>query len=132
MKITILLFFIGILCSIKINAQISTHYFNYKGYSTCINDDAVDENGNHLLVGEIHTTEVEEENRDTSINRIFNIKGKSYDNETGILIFTDKNYKVLQIRNSFIGKKVIYDSKTKEFTIGSLFFDYIKVGEKSF
>ncbi len=121
-----------ILLNSKIESQISTHFFNYKGYSTCINDDAVDENGNHLLVGEIHTTEVEEEDRDTSINRIFNIKGKSYDNETGILIFTDKNYKVLQIRNSFIGKKVIYDSKTKEFIIGSLFFDYIKVGEKSF
>ncbi len=50
----------------------------------------------------------------------------------GILISTNKDYKIIKIGKSFIGEKVVYDFNKKQFTIGANFFDYIKVGERNF
>ncbi len=120
------------LTSVTLPAEIGQHNFNFKGFALTLNDDVADEKGDHLLVGEIHAFEKEEENRDTLINRLFGLKGLVYDDRMGILITTDKNYKIKQIARSFIGEKIIYDPVKKQFTIGALFFDYLKVGERSF
>lgn len=112
--------------------QIKQHKFNFKGFSTVLNDDVSDDSGNHLLVGHISAFEKSEENRDSIINKLFDLKGVVYDDNMGIIITTDKDYNILKIRKSFIGKKIIYNSKTKQFTIGANFFDYIHVGDKSF
>ncbi|MBA3681723.1 MAG: hypothetical protein H0W73_11255 [Bacteroidetes bacterium] len=112
--------------------EITQHRFNFKGFALTINDDVADEKGNHLLVGKIHASENEEANRDTLINRLFGLKGVVYDDKIGILISTDKNYKIIQIARSFIGEKIIYNAVKKQFTVGANFFDYLKVGERSF
>ncbi len=114
-------------------AQLQQYRFNYKGFATKINDDAVDENGNHLLDGEIHAVEMIESKRDTAINRIFNLKGVSYDDDPrGLMIMTDKDYNVLKIEWGYIGKRVEYDFAKKHFIIGAMKFDYIRVGKESF
>lgn len=107
--------------------RITEHQFNFKGFSTRLTDDAQDENGNHIIVGEIEALEELEEDRDTSINRIFGLKKVYSDDRFGILIVTDSNYKILKVVRSFIGKKIIYDSNSKHFIIGANFFDYIEV-----
>lgn len=142
MKKTLLLFFICFFISLQINGQTITNYslpkeitqhgFNFKGFALTLNDDVADEKGNHLLAGEIHAFEKEEQDRDTMINRLFGLKGVVYDDKYGILITTDKNYKITKIARSFIGEKIIYDTSKKQFTIGALFFDYLKVDGRSF
>jgi len=112
--------------------EITQRRFDFKGFALNINDDVADEKGNHLLVGEIHAFEKEEEKRDTLINRLFELKGVAYNDKHGILISTDKNYKIVKIARSFIGEKIIYDAVKKQFTIGALFFDYLKVDDRSF
>ena len=112
--------------------EIAERHFYFKGFAIIINDDAADENNNHLLVGEIRALETEETNRDAGINKVFNLKGYCNDSPMGIVITTDKEYKVLQIAPSYIGKKVVYDAGTKTFTIGANFLDYISVGGNSF
>ncbi len=112
--------------------EITQYPFNFKGFALTLNDDVADEKGNHLLVGEIHAFEKEEDKRDTLINRLFGLKGVIYDDKYGILITTDKNYKIIKIARSFIGEKIIYDAVKKQFTIGALFFDYLKVNDRSF
>ncbi len=111
---------------------ITQHAFNYKGYALNLHDDVADEKGNHLLVGEIHAVQKQAAERDTMINRIFDLKGVAYDDKIGILITTDRNYKITQIARSFIGEKIIYEAAKKQFTIGALFFDYLKIGARSF
>lgn len=118
--------------SVPLAKAITQHNFNFKGFALKLNDDVADEKSDHLLVGEIHAIEKEEKDRDTLINRLFELKGVVYDEGMGILITTDKNYKIKQIARSFIGEKIIYDPIKKQFTIAALFFDYLKVGERSF
>ena len=118
--------------TLSIPKEIFQQQFNFKGFSIVINDDASDEKGNHLLVGEIRAIEPEELKRDSTINFIFNLKRYSLDDPMGIIITTDKNYTTLQIAPSFVGEKVIYNIRKKEFTIGANFFDYLHVGDKSF
>lgn len=120
------------LTSVSLPKEISQHNFSFKGFALTLNDDVADEKGDHLLVGEIHAIEKEEVDRDTLINRLFGLQGVVYDDRMGILITADKNYKIKQIARSFIGEKIIYDPIKKQFTIGALFFDYLKVGERSF
>lgn len=110
----------------------SQHHFNFMGFSVKINDDAADENNNHMLVGEIRAIESENEKRDANINEIFELKGYANDDRMGIIITTDKDYKTLQIASSFIGKKVNYDRTKKRFTIGAQFSDYLHVDGQSF
>jgi hypothetical protein len=110
-----------------------THRFNYEGFAIRIADDASDENGNHLLVGSISAEEPYAVDRDTMINRIFELTSEfTSDSQMGIVIATDKNYKVLRIGPSYIGRKVIYNSATKLFTVGAGDFTYLEVGDKSF
>ncbi|MBL7919556.1 MAG: hypothetical protein JNJ40_04530 [Bacteroidia bacterium] len=141
-KKTLLSFFICAFISLQIKGQTITNYslpkqitqhsFNFKGFALTLNDDVADEKGNHLLAGEIHAFEKEEQDRDTMINRVFELKGVVYDDKLGILITTDKNYKITKIVRSFIGEKIMYDTYKKQFTIGALFFDYLKVDGRSF
>jgi hypothetical protein len=114
------------------HSQITEHQFNFKGFAVTINDDAQDENGNHLLVGEIKVLEEQEVMRDTSINRIFKLKEVIGDDRYGIMLVTDSDYNVLKIGRSFIGKKVIYNLESDQFFIGANFFDYIEVKGKNF
>lgn len=112
--------------------EITQHTFNFKGFALTLHDDVADEKGDHLLAGEIHAIAKEEADRDTMINRLFGLKGIVYDDKIGILITTDKTYKIKKIVRAFIGEKIIYDPVKKQFTIGALFFDYIKVEGRSF
>lgn len=130
-RATLLFSFIS--CCTSIIAQpVLQHRFNFKGFSIIINDDASDENNNHLLVGEIRAIETEAVNRDTNINRIFDLVGYCNDNGMGIIIATDKDYNIMKVAKSFRGEKVIYDRNKKQFTIGAIFFDYLHVGNKDF
>ena len=124
--------FLAFSCTSVTAQTVSQHSFKFKGFSIIINDDAFDENNNHLLVGEIRAIETEEHKRDPNINKIFDLKGYCNDDGMGIIITTNKDYKTLQIARSFIGKKVVYERNKKQFTIGANFFDYLKVANDSF
>lgn len=124
--------FLAFSCTPVTAQTVSKHSFNFKGFSIIINDDAFDENNNHLLVGEIKAIETEESKRDANINKIFDLKGYCNDVGMGIIITTNKDYKTLQIARSFIGKKAVYNRNKKQFTIGANFFDYLKVDNESF
>ncbi|XZF13049.1 hypothetical protein ACTHGU_14780 [Chitinophagaceae bacterium MMS25-I14] len=111
---------------------VAQHQFSFKGFSVIINDDAADENDNHMLVGEIRAVETEAQNRDPEINTILDLKGFSGDSRNGIVIATDKNYHILKMSASPCGEKVVYNRNKKEFTVGAGFFDYLHVGTESF
>jgi hypothetical protein len=133
-KITLFtLLALATIVGLEASPKVAQYRFNFKGFETRINDEAVDENGNHLLVGEISAIEMNEAKRDTAINRIFNLKGDlNNDDARGLMIATDKNYHILKIGWGYIGKQVVYDFNKKLFIIGAMKFDYIHVGEKSF
>src|SRR5687767_12125635 len=84
-------------CNPLFTQTVSQYPFYWKGFSIIIHDDAFDENENHLLVGEIRAIEDKAENRDTTVNRIFGLKGYSDDESMGIIISMDKNNKILKI-----------------------------------
>jgi hypothetical protein len=129
---TILVVILILPCS-SVFAQIVTqHLFNFKGFSLVLKDEASDENDNHMFVGEIRAIETEAVNRDVKINKLFDLLGYCSDERMGIIITTDKNYKIEKIAKSFLGEKVLYDKSKKQFTIGANFFDYIKVKDKNF
>jgi hypothetical protein len=111
---------------------IAQHAFKFKGFDTRINDVAQDANGNHLLVGEIRAVATAEIDRDSLINQLFGLKGYANNDGRGILIATDKDYKILRMASSYSGKKVAYDTDRQLFTIGANYFDYLHVGDTSF
>jgi len=105
--------------------QLSQHHFNFKGFATYIEDFAIDEQGNHLLVGWVEVIADLKKDRDTTLNRILRLKDKTHSRKLGIAIVTDKNFKIKQMSPSFVGRKVLYDARQKQFIIGAGFFSHI-------
>ena len=112
--------------------ELSQHQFNFKGFATTIADFATDEQGNHLLVGWVDVVADLKKDRDTTLNRIFRLKDKGHSRKLGIVIATDQNFNIKQISRSFVGRKVIYDARQKQFIIGASFFSYIVQKDDSF
>ncbi len=110
--------------------KIKNYPINFNGFALSIQSDAQDENGNHLLVGDIKVTEEDPALRDTIINQRFNLGTVYGDDALGILIVTDSNYNVLNVRYSFNGNHVIYDGASKQFIVGANFFDYKEVNNE--
>lgn len=108
---------------------IKNYPINFKGFAVNIADDAQDENGNHILVGEIEALESDPDLLDTMIHRVFHLRQYVTDDAMGIIILTDSNYKILKVRRSFNGKQVIYDNTHKRFIIGANNFTFIEKGD---
>lgn len=101
-----------------LNAAIKEYPFYFKGFSLIINDGATDELGNHMLVGWIEVLEEDEKKRDPLINKAIDLSIGLYDDHY-ILISTDKNYKILEIRETYRTQVISYNTKLKKFILGS-------------
>ena len=87
---TILVVILILPCSSVFAQIVSQHRFNFKGFSLVLEDEASDENDNHMFVGEIRAIETEAVNRDAKINKLFDLLGYCSDDRMGIIITTDK------------------------------------------
>jgi hypothetical protein len=101
-----------------LNAAIKEYTFYFKGFSLTIVDEAADERGNHMLVGWIKVLEEDEKKRDPLINKKIDLSIGISDYHD-ILISTDKNYKILEISNTYRTQVISYNTKLKKFILGS-------------
>jgi hypothetical protein len=117
-------------------SEIKEYNLNFKGFGVEIYDEATDELGNHMLIGNITIQQEQENQREAKINEALELfgyqnKSSTYSNNE-VLISTDQNYNPIKISKTFQSEVIIYDNITKKFIIGGNFIDYKDIDGKFF